>query len=170
MGRNRRGTIVTRAAGLQDRFLNALRRAKVPASIFLVKGVKLQGVVGAFDNFSIELRRNGGRKLIYKHAISTIAPAEWPADFTADAPDIDEGRAVLQDLFLAAAHGQGTQMGLFLVNGVMLEGAVAGFDQYCVVLERSGQVQMVYKHAISTLQPDGPLEIRHGEHARETTA
>ena len=92
MWRNRRGTIVTRAAGLQDRFLNALRRAKIPASIFLVKGVKLQGVVGAFDNFSIELRRNGGRQLIYKHAISTIAPAEWPADFTADAPDIDEGR------------------------------------------------------------------------------
>ena len=77
---------------------------------------------------------------------------------------------MLQDLFLAAAHGQGTQMSLFLVNGVMLEGAVAGFDQYCVVLERSGQVQMVYKHAISTLQPDGPLEIRHGEHARETAA
>ncbi|MGH6658055.1 MAG: RNA chaperone Hfq [Sphingomicrobium sp.] len=162
--------MVIRAAGLQDRFLNALRRARVPASIFLVKGVKLQGIIGAFDKFSVELRRGGGCQLIYKHSISTIAPSAWPADFTADAPEVEQGKAVLQDAFLAAAHGTGARMSLFLVNGVMLEGLVAGFDQYCVVLERSGQVQMVYKHAISTLQPESPLEIRQAEHAEETTA
>jgi RNA chaperone Hfq len=44
-------------------------------------------------------------------------------------------------------------MTIFLVNGVMLQGAVAGFDQFSLVLERGGQVQLVYKHAISTLQP-----------------
>jgi host factor-I protein len=44
-------------------------------------------------------------------------------------------------------------MTLFLVNGVMLQGSVAAFDQFAVLLERSGEVQLVYKHAISTLQP-----------------
>lgn len=139
-------------------------------SVFLVKGVKLQGIVCAFDSFSIELRRNGASQLIYKHAISTIAPVQWPPDFAADGADVDEDNASLQGLFLAAAQRDGAAMSLFLVNGVMLEGAVAGFDQYCVVLKRSGEGQLVYKHAISTFQPNDPLELRHGEIAAEAAA
>ena len=50
-------------------------------------------------------------------------------------------------------------MTMFLVNGVMLQGAVAGFDQFSLLLERGGQVQLVYKHAISTLQPAHPLNL-----------
>ena len=53
-------------------------------------------------------------------------------------------------------------MTLFLVNGVMLQGAVTGFDQFSLVLERGGQVQLVYKHALSTLQPAQPAESRSG--------
>eukprot|EP01034_Spumella_vulgaris_P015153 gene15153-19354_t len=60
---------------LQDLFLNALRRSKTPVTMFLVKGVKLQGIVTWFDNFSVLLRRDGQSQLIYKHAISTIVPA-----------------------------------------------------------------------------------------------
>ena len=48
---------------------------------------------------------------------------------------------------------------MFLVNGVMLQGSVTGFDQFSLVLERGGQVQLVYKHAISTLQPQHPLNL-----------
>ena len=59
---------------LQDVFLNQLRRGKVPVTMFLVKGVKLQGIVTWFDNFSILLRRDGQSQLVYKHAISTIMP------------------------------------------------------------------------------------------------
>ena len=59
---------------LQDLFLNALRRSKAPVTMFLVKGVKLQGIVTWFDNFSILLRRDGQSQLVYKHAISTIMP------------------------------------------------------------------------------------------------
>lgn len=59
---------------LQDLFLNALRRTKTPVTMFLVKGVKLQGIVTWFDNFSVLLRRDGQSQLIYKHAISTIMP------------------------------------------------------------------------------------------------
>jgi host factor-I protein len=50
-------------------------------------------------------------------------------------------------------------MTMFLVNGVMLQGTVAGFDQFSLVLERGGQMQLVYKHALSTLQPAHPLNF-----------
>jgi host factor-I protein len=61
---------------LQDTFLNSVRRAKTPLTIFLVNGVKLQGVVTWFDNFCVLLRRDGQSQLVYKHAISTIMPAQ----------------------------------------------------------------------------------------------
>ena len=60
---------------LQDNFLNFLRREKVPVTMFLVKGVKLQGIVTWFDNFCVLLRRDGQSQLVYKHAISTIMPS-----------------------------------------------------------------------------------------------
>lgn len=60
---------------LQDTFLNAVRRSRTPLTIFLVNGVKLQGVVSWFDNFCVLLRRDGQAQLVYKHAISTIMPA-----------------------------------------------------------------------------------------------
>jgi host factor-I protein len=60
---------------LQDVFLNTIRKTKVPVTIFLVNGVKLQGNVTWFDNFSVLLRRDGFTQLVYKHAISTIMPS-----------------------------------------------------------------------------------------------
>lgn len=60
---------------LQDTFLNAVRKSKTPLTIFLVNGVKLQGVVTWFDNFCVLLRRDGQVQLVYKHAISTIMPS-----------------------------------------------------------------------------------------------
>ncbi len=149
----------TRSISLQDHFLNSLRRAKAPVTIFLVKGVKLQGIVTWFDAFSLLLRREGTTQLLYKHSISTIMPAEKPDDFVPTRPVADGGKAGLQDLFLAAAVRENERMTLFLVNGVMLQGSVTGFDQFSVILERGGQVQLVYKHAISTLQPAHSLNL-----------
>lgn len=60
---------------LQDTFLNSVRKTKTPLTIFLVNGVKLQGIVTWFDNFCVLLRRDGQSQLVYKHAISTIMPA-----------------------------------------------------------------------------------------------
>ena len=60
---------------LQDRFLNEVRKTKTPLTIFLINGVKLQGVVTWFDNFCVLLRRDGHSQLVYKHAISTIMPS-----------------------------------------------------------------------------------------------
>ena len=144
---------------LQDHFLNSVRRAKQPVTIFLVKGVKLQGVVTWFDAFSLLLRREGSSQLVYKHSISTIMPAEPPPGFVASSAAADVAKAALQDVFLAAAAKESERITLFLVNGVMLQGEVAGFDQFSLVLERGGQIQLVYKHAISTLQPANPLSL-----------
>ena len=63
-----------RAQNLQDTFLNHVRKNKTPLTIFLVNGVKLQGIVTWFDNFCVLLRRDGHSQLVYKHAISTIMP------------------------------------------------------------------------------------------------
>ena len=61
-------------ANLQDAFLNHVRKAKISVTIFLINGVKLQGVITWFDNFCVLLRRDGQSQLVYKHAISTIMP------------------------------------------------------------------------------------------------
>ena len=63
-----------RGTALQDPFLNTLRKERIPVSIFLVNGIKLQGQVDSFDQFVI-LLRNSVNQMIYKHAISTIVPA-----------------------------------------------------------------------------------------------
>jgi host factor-I protein len=65
-----------KAQSLQDTFLNHVRKQKTPLTIFLMNGVKLQGVVTWFDNFCVLLRRDGHSQLVYKHAISTIMPAQ----------------------------------------------------------------------------------------------
>ena len=61
---------------LQDVFLNQIRKTKTPVTIFLVNGVKLQGVVTWFDNFCVLLKRDGAAQLVYKHAISTVMPSQ----------------------------------------------------------------------------------------------
>ena len=74
---------------LQDTFLNSVRKAKTPLTIYLVNGVKLQGVVAWFDNFCVLLRRDGQAQLVYKHAISTIMPSQ-PVQLYEPAADQDE--------------------------------------------------------------------------------
>ena len=64
-----------KSQNVQDVFLNYIRKNKTPVTIFLVNGVKLQGIVTWFDNFSVLLRRDGHTQLVYKHAISTVMPA-----------------------------------------------------------------------------------------------
>ena len=64
---------MSKGQSLQDPFLNALRRERVPVSIYLVNGIKLQGVIESFDQFVV-LLRNTVSQMVYKHAISTIVP------------------------------------------------------------------------------------------------
>ncbi len=76
---------------LQDTFLNSLRKTKTPLTIFLVNGVKLQGIVTWFDNFCVLLRRDGNSQLVYKHAISTIMPSAPVSLFEPEGDDGEEG-------------------------------------------------------------------------------
>ena len=128
------------------------------------------------------LRRGAGSPVLLLHGMDTVHPrapfldrlgrdaeiiapsspgfgnTKRPADFD---PVIGASgaKATLQELFLGAAARESERMTLFLINGVMLQGSITGFDQFSLVLERGGQIQLVYKHAISTLQPANPLSL-----------
>jgi host factor-I protein len=147
---------------LQDMFLNNLRRGKIPVTMFLVKGVKLQGVITWFDNFSVLLRRDG-RPAHLQHAISrSCRRSRWT--FPRSRPSLPSSwsgrsRALLQEVFLAAVRKSGGPVTMFLVNGVMLQGEIAAFDLFCMLLQRDGMSQLVYKHAISTVQPEHPVNL-----------
>jgi host factor-I protein len=145
---------------LQDAFLNYLRKNKSPVTMFLVKGVKLQGIVTWFDNFSILLRRDGQSQLVYKHAISTIMPGTpIEADQFGHPGDGSKKQRLLQDVFLGSVRDAGVSVTMFLVNGVMLQGRIASYDLFCMLLEREGYVQLAYKHAVSTIQPASPVDL-----------
>ena len=148
-----------KSQSLQDIFLNGVRRSKTPVTLFLLKGVKLQGVITWFDAFSLLLRRDGISQLVYKHAISTVVPGTSPPIEPPGGEGGKPRRAALQDLFLEAAERATEPMTLFLVNGVMVQGAVAAHDQFVLLLGREGQVQLVYKHAVATIQPATPLDL-----------
>ena len=161
-------------ANLQDLFLNTIRKAKTPVTLFLVKGVKLQGIITWFDNFSVLLRRDGQVQLIYKHAISTIMPSN-PMDlmpvaaaFAEDNLKLGAKPKALQDIFLTAVRKQENPVTMFLVNGVMLQGEIAAYDLFCMLLQRDGVVQLVYKHAVSTVQPANPLNLIEEQTGEET--
>ena len=65
---------MAKGQSLQDPFLNALRKERIPVSIYLVNGIKLQGQIDSFDQFVV-LLRNSVSQMVYKHAISTVVPA-----------------------------------------------------------------------------------------------
>ena len=80
---------MARGQTLQDPFLNTLRREKIPVSIYLVNGIKLQGQVESFDQFVV-LLKNSVSQMVYKHAISTIVPSRnvrLPSEDDSDADD-----------------------------------------------------------------------------------
>ncbi|WP_370180306.1 RNA chaperone Hfq [Alteriqipengyuania sp.] len=149
--------------GLQDSFLNILRREKAPVTVFLVKGVKLQGIITWFDNFSMLLRRDGQSQLVYKHAISTIMPAQPMDAEQFSSRDGNKKQRQLQDVFLGRVSDAEVQVTMFLVNGVMLQGRIAAYDLFCTLLERDGYVQLAYKHAVSTIQPAEPVDLSDWE-------
>jgi host factor-I protein len=147
--------------GLQDLFLNDLRKTKTPVTMFLVKGVKLQGIITWFDNFSVLLRRDGQAQLVYKHAISTVMASE-PLDLEPFDKMMASGthrKGVLQEVFLHAVRDTAEPVTTFLVNGVMLQGTIRAYDLFSLLLERENMCQLVYKHAISTVQPLQPISL-----------
>lgn len=80
-----------KSQNVQDVFLNHVRKSKTPVTVFLVNGVKLQGIITWFDNFSVLLRRDGHTQLVYKHAISTVMPGAPIQLFDASRSDAASG-------------------------------------------------------------------------------
>ena len=76
--------------------------------------------------------------------------------------------ANLQDLFLLSARRERVSVTVFLVNGFQMRGIVTGFDSFVVVLESDGKQQMLYKHAISTIVPVSPMDLRAADEQEET--
>ncbi len=93
---------MSKGQSLQDPFLNALRRERVPVSIYLVNGIKLQGTVESFDQFVV-LLRNQVSQMVYKHAISTVVPARNVRVAGVDAADGGAADAVVEP----AGHEEG---------------------------------------------------------------
>jgi host factor-I protein len=76
---------------------------------------------------------------------------------------MSEKQQNLQDTFLNAVRKSKSAVTIFLVNGVKLQGNITWFDNFCVLLRRDGQAQLVYKHAISTVMPLGPIQLMEQE-------
>ena len=83
---------MAKGQSLQEPFLNALRKEKVPVSIFLVNGIKLQGQIESFDQFVV-LLKNSVSQMVYKHAISTVVPARNVKMASVDESTTDSGNA-----------------------------------------------------------------------------
>src|ERR1700709_537161 len=80
---------------------------------------------------------------------------------------MSEKQQNLQDTFLNAVRKSKTSVTIYLVNGVKLQGNITWFDNFCVLLRRDGQVQLVYKHAISTVRPMGPVQLQDQDAAAQ---
>lgn len=96
-----------KSQNVQDVFLNHVRKSKTPVTVFLVNGVKLQGVITWFDNFSVLLRRDGHTQLVYKHAISTVMPGAPIQLF--DATKAEAGAPAPSTGTLSLARGESAQ-------------------------------------------------------------
>ncbi|MBB3763782.1 host factor-I protein [Sphingomicrobium lutaoense] len=117
-------------------------------SMYLMKGVRLQGQITGFGSYSLVLRRGGQEQLVYKHSVCSIVPAERP-DLELPTHRGDS----LQDGFLDRHVDVG--MTVFLTNGVLLKGRLVAHDAFSLLLETGEGPQLLFKHAVSTLQPDG---------------
>jgi host factor-I protein len=84
-----------------------------------------------------------------------------------EAKNMSEKAQNVQDVFLNHLRKNKTPVTIFLVNGVKLQGVVTWFDNFCVLLRRDGQIQLVYKHAISTVMPGAPVQLFDGEKGSE---
>jgi host factor-I protein len=94
-----------KSQNVQDVFLNHVRKNKTPVTVFLVNGVKLQGIITWFDNFSVLLRRDGHTQLVYKHAISTVMPGAPIQLFDAAKPEGSSTTLTIPTRETAAAGG-----------------------------------------------------------------
>ncbi len=152
------------SSAVQDAFLNAARKNLTHLSVFLLGGVKLQGVIGGFDRRSILLKRLGQpQTLVFKHSISSISGSDSFAPFdlsTLAPPEPMRKSSIIQETFLHSATKEAVPLTIFLFNGIKLQGQDCAFDRNCILIERPDKTQtLVYKHAITTITVSAPLKL-----------
>ncbi|MGH1455461.1 MAG: RNA chaperone Hfq [Alphaproteobacteria bacterium] len=81
----------------------------------------------------------------------------------------DNKNQSVQDVFLNKVRKEKEPVTVFLINGVKLQGIITWFDNFCLLLRRDTHIQLIYKHAISTIMPSGPLSLMDGETRDEKT-
>lgn len=81
-----------------------------------------------------------------------------------------EKSSTVQNVLLNYVRKNDTPVTVFLINGVKLQGYISGFDNFCVLLRRDAHVQLVYKHAISTVMPANPVQLYEAPHEKEAEA
>ena len=135
----------------QNILLNHCRREGLSLSVYLLKGVRLQGVISGFDPFVLTLKRDGAEQLVYKHGVATIS-ARIPIE-TLDLAGVAGGEG-LQQTYLDRAIGSDVEA--FLVNGVRLGGRLVAHDRFTLLIEGPNETaQLIYKHALSSISGAG---------------
>lgn len=139
---------------LQDLFLNTVRVEHIWTSVYLANGVKLQGRIVSFDMYTLLLEddKKGSSKttqMVYKSGISTIVPSKQvEIRYAAPLPES------IQDQYLTTLReADQLEVKVYLVNGIKLEGQIEAFDQHVLLLGGSRPTQMVFKHAITSVEP-----------------
>lgn len=134
-----------RAQFLQGPFLKTLRAQAIPVGIYLVNGIRLNGTISSFDQYTLELH-NSAKLLVYKSAVACIVPSR---PFVFGVEDQAPNDEKVQDAFLDLVKTNKIQVDVFLVNDTPLVGVITYHDDFCLILEGESRIQMVYKHAIA---------------------
>jgi host factor-I protein len=134
---------------LQGPFLNAIRAQHIGVAIYLINGIKMKGQIVSFDQYSVVIR-SGVDHMVYKHAITTVVPERQP-EFLVKNVETGNGDLDVQSVFLETLKAAKKEVNIYLINGIRLDGVIAFYDQYSVLLESDKTIQMVYKHGTSTI-------------------
>lgn len=135
---------------LQDRLYTALREDRIKTKVFLTNGFQLDGIIKEVDNFTILVLKDGQERMIYKHAISTIEPSKKTNDTSNRKQSSNTN---LQERLYASLKEGEIKAKIYLTNGFQLEGIIKDFDNFTILIVRDGKEDMIYKHAISTIEP-----------------
>lgn len=139
---------------LQDKVLQEARAKRMQVTVFFVNGFQMKGIIKAFDNYTFYLVNEGKEYLLYKHAVTTLVPLK---QLTGEQIKNRMKPMNLQDTVLNAVRGQDMQVKVFLTNGFQIQGKVKEFDNFTILLEKEGKDHLIYKQALTTIQPKDSL-------------
>lgn len=137
-------------ANIQDRLYSVLKEERVKAKVYLTNGFQMDGIIKDYDNYSVLLMKDGHEKLIYKSAISTIEPLKSVNLLNGK---VNSNQVNIQDRLYSALKEKQVKTKVYLTNGFPMEGTIKDFDNFTILLVKDGAELLIYKSAISTIEP-----------------